>query len=315
MRARSAVRAGHTGTRIAREDAAFSRPTRSRQDRQKDFNEKTCLRCDRGLSLEETARAYVAGHTATPATAVERYWMNPLALLSGAGILCGALWLGGCASMVDSRFEQIIGAELPRVVGPAARYEVNVAGARVNGEIADLKQVRALGERVARERSPVLDRVEVTMADVVVNRAEKRLLSLRAADANVRVLPSDIAAFLDAKPGLDNVTVALQPPYEMTVETQFAVAGFALPRFARSKVRGRLVVSGGTLIMEVADLRIAGYPTGTIPAIVLETLINPIVDLSALPAPSRVTSVQVTPDAVLLTASGTQTSTAFERAR
>ena len=129
----------------------------------------------------------------------------------------------------------------------------------------------------------------------------------------VRALPSDIAAFLDAKPGLDNVTVALQPPYEMTVETQLAVAGFALPRFARSKVRGRLVVSGGTLIMEVADLRIAGYPTGTIPAIVLETLINPLVDLSALPASSRVTSVQVTPDAVLLTASGSQTSIAFER--
>lgn len=211
--------------------------------------------------------------------------MKPLALLSGAGILCGVLWLGGCASLLDSRFEQIISAELPRVIGPAARYEVNVTGARIariNGDIADLKQVRALGERVAREGSPVFDRVEVTMADVVVDRTEKRLLSLRAADANVRVLPSDIAAFLDAKPGLDNVTVALQPPYEMTVATQFMVAGFALPRLARSKVRGRLVVSNGTLIMEVADLRIAGYPTGTVPAIVLETLINPLVDLSAL---------------------------------
>jgi len=215
--------------------------------------------------------------------------------------------------MVNSRVEQIIGVELPRVMGPAARYEVNVAGARVNGEITDLKQVRASGDRVARDGSPVLDRVEVTMADVVVDRNAKRVLSLRAAEAYVRVLPSDVAAFLDAKPGLENVTVALLPPYEMTVEAQLAVAGFTLPRFARTKVRGRLVVSDGNLIMEIADLRLAGYPTGTIPAIVLEKLINPLVDLSALPAPSQVTSVQVTPDAVLLTASGSQTVTPITR--
>ncbi len=232
-----------------------------------------------------------------------------LSALAPGACLCGVLWLGGCASMIDSHVEQIIGAELPRVVGPAARYDVNVADARTSGEVADLKQVYVVGDRVARERSPVLDRIEVTMADVKIDRKEKRLLSLGAADANVRVLPSDIAMFLDAKPGLDNVVVTLQPPYEMTVEAQLAFAGFTLPRFARTKVRGRLVTSDGDLLMEIADLRIAGYPIGTIPAIVLEKLINPLVDLSALPTPSRVTSVQVTPDAVLLTASGSQTIT------
>lgn len=223
-------------------------------------------------------------------------------LLSRAGLLGAIFWVGGCASM-DARVEQIISAELPRVVGPAARYEVNVRGARVEGDTTDLKQVRAAGDRVARDNTPVLDRIEVTMADVVVDRKEKRLLALGAANSSVRVLPSDIAAFLDAKPGFDNVSVSLQPPYEMTVEAQFAIAGFVLPRFARTKVRGRLVASDGHLIMEVADLRIAGFPTGTIPAIVLEKLINPLVDLSTLPAPTRVTAVEVTRDAVLLTAS------------
>ena len=232
--------------------------------------------------------------------------------LSGASLLGAIVWLGGCVSM-DSRIERIIGAELPRVVGPAARYEVNVQGTRVDGEIADLRQVRAVGDRVARDNTPVLDRIEVTLADVVVDRKEKRLLGLGAADARVRVLPSDIAAFLDAKQGFDNVSVTLQPPYEMTVEAQFAIAGFVLPRFARTKVRGRLVTTDGNLIMEIADLRIAGFPTGTIPAIVLEKLINPLVDLSTLPAPTRVTAVEVTQDAVLLTASGSSTATPIAR--
>ena len=55
--------------------------------------------------------------------------------------------------------------------------------------------------------------------------------------------------------------------------------------------------------MEIIDLRVAGFPVGTIPSIVAEKLMNPLVDLSAMPATARVTSVQVMPDAVLLKAS------------
>ncbi len=42
----------------------------------------------------------------------------------------------------------------------------------------------------------------------------------------------------------------------------------------------------------------------------LERLINPLVDLSALPAPLQVTSVEVTQFALMLTASGSQNATA-----
>ena len=137
----------------------------------------------------------------------------------------------------------------------------------------------------------------------MVIRKEKRVLSLGSADANLRLLPSDIAAFLDAKPGLDNVIVTLYPPYELTIETQFAVAGFSLPRVSSAKIRGRLVVSNGKLMMEVADLRVAGFPVGTVPAIIVETLVNPLVDLSSAPVGARVTSVQIMQDALLLAAS------------
>ncbi|MEO8186362.1 MAG: hypothetical protein ABI580_03250 [Burkholderiaceae bacterium] len=44
--------------------------------------------------------------------------------------------------------------------------------------------------------------------------------------------------------------------------------------------------------MEVVDLRVAGVQVGTIPTIIVERLINPLVDLSAPPASARVTSVQ-----------------------
>ncbi len=225
------------------------------------------------------------------------------AAMLGIALIHGTLWLSGCASMIDARVEQRITAELPRVVGPAARYEVNVQGARDNGEIADIRRLHVIGTRVQREKSPVLDRIEVTMSDLVFDRKDKRVLSLGTADANVRMLPSDIAAFLDARPSFDNVIVALFPPYEITIETQFAIAGFALPRVTNAKIRGRLVVNDGKLAMEVVDLRVAGFPVGAIPTIIVEKLINPLVDLSAPPASARVTTVQVMQDSVVLTAS------------
>jgi hypothetical protein len=50
-----------------------------------------------------------------------------------------------------------------------------------------------------------------------------------------------------------------------------------------------LLVNDGKLAMEVVDLRVAGFPVGTIPTIIVERLINPLVDLSAPPASARVT--------------------------
>ena len=234
---------------------------------------------------------------------------------TGATLLSLALWLTGCATIVDTRVEQLIAAELPRFVGAAARYDVNVDGARETGEIIDIRRVRIVGERVERAGSPVLQRIDVTMTDLVVNREEKRLQSLGTADASALLLPADIAAFLDARPGLDNVRVALFPPSEISIETQFAIGGFALPRSTGARIRGRLIASDGRLIMEIIDLRVAGFPVGTIPSIVAEKLMNPLVDLSAMPATARLTSVQVMPDAVLLKASSSliadRSTTAF----
>ena len=48
----------------------------------------------------------------------------------GTTLLSLALWLTGCATVVDHRVEQLIAAELPRVIGAAARYDVDVAGVR-----------------------------------------------------------------------------------------------------------------------------------------------------------------------------------------
>ncbi|MDN5753649.1 MAG: DUF2993 domain-containing protein [Nitrosospira sp.] len=222
-----------------------------------------------------------------------------------AHFLCAALLLGGCAAL-ETRVEKTIVKELPRIVGAAARYEVEAQGARVKDEVVYLDKARVVGERVRRPKAPILDRVEAIMTDVAVDRKKKKLTSIGGIDAQVRVLATDIEAFLEARESLKNVSVMLDPPSGITVIVQPAIANFTLPKSVRAKVRGRLVAIEGDLIMEIVDLRIAGLPAGAIPAAALQKLINPLVDLSALPAPSQVTAVQVTADAVLLTAGGVQ---------
>jgi len=223
-----------------------------------------------------------------------------------AHFFCAALLLGGCATLVETRVEKTIVKELPRIVGSAARYDVEVEGAHVKGEVVYLEKARVVGERVKRPKAPILDRFKATMTNVTVDRKEKKLISIGGVDAQVRVLATDIEAFLEARKSLKNVSVMLDPPSEITVIAQPAIAGFTLPKSVRAKIRGRLVASEGDLIMEIVDLRIAGFPAGATPAAAFEKLINPLVDMSALPAPSQVTSVQVTADAVLLTANGSQ---------
>lgn len=130
------------------------------------------------------------------------------------------MMLGACGTTLDRRVEDTIRKELSHVVGPAERYDVEVAGARVSVAIADLENVQVVGTRINRQNSPIIDRLEIDMRQVVVDRKEHRLRSLSAAKAVARVLASDIAAFLDTRPGLDNVNVTLHPPEEISVTAQ-----------------------------------------------------------------------------------------------
>ncbi len=216
------------------------------------------------------------------------------------------LMISACAttSFLDRRVEQTIRTELSRHVGPADSYNVDVFGARFSGEIAALEKVHVVGARVNRAKAPVIDRLEIDLSNVVIDRKEKQLKSLAAANAQARILAIDIAEFLDAKPGLDKVTVTLDPPDEIVVSGRPSIAGYGLPKAATLKVRGRLVAEANELKFEVTDLRAGGFSVGAIPKFVLEKALNPIIDLSVLPVSSQVSSVTVTEDAVVVEATG-----------
>lgn len=190
------------------------------------------------------------------------------------------------------------------MIGPAARYDVTVHGVTTTKTERALKRVHAIGERVERPRSPVLDRIEVDLHEVRIDREEKKLVGLGGADATVRVLASDVAAYLDQRPGLDSVSVAFQGSDIVSVSARPSVAGYALP--TNVSVRGYLVPRASQLRLNLIDVRAAGLPVGNTATFLIERLLNPIADLSALPVPAEVTGARIDGDALTVTATGTQ---------
>lgn len=217
-----------------------------------------------------------------------------------------ALSLSACASLVETRVEQTMLDALPRIVGPAARYDVKVSGVTTHDAERGFKRVHAVGERVERPKSPVLDRVDVDLRDVRINVDRKGLTGLGSADAKVRVLASDVARFLEERPGLDLVSVSFHGSDVVMISARPSVAGYSLPPTV--SVRGYLLPHGSQLRLNLIDVRAAGIPVGNIATFVIERLINPIVDLSALPAPTRVTGAQIEGGALIVTAAGSELS-------
>lgn len=224
---------------------------------------------------------------------------KPLFFLAAVAIGIGA---AGCASLVDNRAEQIILGELPRLVGPARAYRVDARG--VVPAAGRLQAVRVVGERIARPGSPVIDKAEVSLRDVRFDRSEKRVESIGAVDASARILAADIATFLDTRSGLDAVEVQFFGGNEIAVSALPSVAGLRLPAQTRVTMRGVLVPDGPLLKLEIVDLRAAGVEVGLFARAALQALVNPIVDLSSVPAPSQISSARVEGAALVIEASG-----------
>ncbi len=214
--------------------------------------------------------------------------------------LAAAMLCCSCASMADRAAQDTIRGALGRLIGPAQSYDVDVRGASAAG--SELQSVRVTGERITRAGTPVIDHAEVTLRDVRIDRTTQTVLSLAGAEASVRLLATDVALFIGARPGLDAVQLRFHGRDEVALRLQPAMAG--LPLNAELRLEGNLVPDGARLNLRITGMQAGGLVLGNTPRRLVERMINPIVDLSRLPAPARVRSAAVRDGALLLEADG-----------
>ena len=219
----------------------------------------------------------------------------PVALLSTFALFAGC-------NPVEGLVERGIEAELPEAIGPADRYDVDVTGLQTSTGEAD--HVTVLGERVRPEGAPVLDRLDLDLRGVRYDRDAKRIDRVESARATARVLPADLAPFLDAHRNVRGPAVTLRPPDGATLRFRPEIGGLAVPEGVAVEMTGRLVAEDGRVRFDVAEVRAAGLNLGGAVARRLSEAINPVVDLTDTDVSLRVTGVRVEAGAVIVEATG-----------
>lgn len=213
------------------------------------------------------------------------------------------LWTGCVPS--TGQIERGLERELPKLLGPADRYDVEIEGLRARS--GEAERVTAVGERVRLEEAPVVDRLDVELLGVTYDRGEDRLERVERARATARITPLDLADFLEAHRNVREASVTLDAPNRATIRLRPEVGGIALPRGVTVEVTGRLEPDGRRLRFEVSDVEAAGVNLGRAAASGLSDLVNPLVDLSGTPADLRVTDVRVENGVLRLDATGNPT--------
>ena len=74
-------------------------------------------------------------------------------------------------------------------------------------------------------------------------------------------------------------------------------------------MRGPLVPDGPRLKLEIVDLRAAGMEVDLLSKVALQVLLDPMVDLSGLPAPNQISRARVAGEALVTVASGVSSLT------
>ncbi|HEX2540184.1 MAG TPA: LmeA family phospholipid-binding protein [Caldimonas sp.] len=226
--------------------------------------------------------------------------MKPTWTLAAAVL---AAFLVACAGTVDRHVEGAIRESLPRLVGPADRYDVTVRGADAGG--SRIAEVRAIGVRVQRPRWPVLDRVDVNLGDVVVDRAERRVTSIGRAAIALHLREQDLTEFLGRQPWLESGTLAFSGSDEITIAGRLGVPGLpAAISSPRAELRGRLVPRGAQLLLRVDAITFGDRAAPPLVRRVVEQTINPLFDAADHAVPSQLDSVAVVGGELVVRASG-----------
>ena len=210
-------------------------------------------------------------------------------LLARCLVLAAALATTACSTYVDARAEAALRDALARVVGPADSYDVRVSGASVDG--SRFERVRFVGRRIARPEAPVLDRLELDLQGVVVDRGAKSLAALAAARVELQLKGADLAVFLGR--WLGEPTVTLTPPDRIAVVGTPRIGAIAIGGAGAAELQGRLVGAGSQLFLTIDRIRLGRGEAPPLARAIVERAINPIFDVGDAPLPAQLDAVDV----------------------
>ena len=232
---------------------------------------------------------------------------KPAAALVGAA-LTAALLLASCGTYVGQRVESVILEALPRVVGPANHYGATVRGA--SADLSHFDQVSAVGVGVRRPNTPVLERIELDLLDVAVDRNARQITSIADANVTATLSASDLAAYLDQQRWITESAVRVVAPATVIVSGRFKLPGTGLSLLPSlvGEIRTTLAPRGSQLLLKVDALRLGDREAPALARNLIEQAINPLFDVEHYAVPSRIDRAAVEGNSIIVAASGSQIS-------
>ena len=216
-------------------------------------------------------------------------------LLAGVATV-GLMTVSAVSCTPESLVEQGIERELPKYVGPADSYDVQITGLKVVASSAD--SVVAVGERVRPEGAPTIDRLALDLQGVVYDRERERLSRVDGARLTAVIKSYDLAEFLESDRNVRSAEVILRSPNRATLRIQPDLGNFVLPAGVTVDVKGELIAEGTQLRFEIDQVSAAGLDLSSMVARRLSALVNPLADLKELPVSVEITSVVVAGESI-----------------
>ena len=223
------------------------------------------------------------------------------------GIAALGLFLPGCAGVAESRAERAVNDLLPTYLGPAdsyrSRVRVDSLGAAMRGR---LESVHIDGEMVHFSGGLTMDHLTLDLEAIEVDAKRRSLKNIGAARFTARLGTVNLNRFLiGRRPDIQGLSAELaQGVAHMearpAVLKPLGISGFNVP----VGVEGRLAPVAGNdsqldFVPDAARISILPIPKPVVDFIAHS--VNPVVDLSGLPIPIHIRSVDIRTDGIYLT--------------
>jgi hypothetical protein len=229
------------------------------------------------------------------------------------GLLCTAsvcLCVGCSRASPFRAVEHSIQAELPRMIGPADRYQVSVSRSGGSLLAGRIPWVEIEGRNVRAIEGLNLDRLHVRLEEVRFRRSDHTVEEIGQTRFEAGLGADSVTRFVQRRsPGLRDVRVRFSSGL-VRVHATPALLGIGFPL----EIEGRPVLHGTTAInfdaSRVALLRL-GLPEFAVRR--LEAQVNPLVDLATMPFPLQLTAVQIAGNQAVITGTATLIPANFSR--
>jgi len=212
-------------------------------------------------------------------------WKAAWLLTLASGLLLGS----GCS--VDREVATVIRRELPKVLGPAERYEVRVRGTNIRENRVQEASVIALGLRPRPDFR--IERLEAAAWQVQVDPRTRSITRLGNLEATVTITAADAENFVSSKPWqgrvrLEDVAITFpggnQAKLAATATfTGLTSLGFDLSPRVPIEAQGELIPDAGRVVVRVTMIRAAKLNLPAVTHRWVEEAVNPIADISGLP--------------------------------